>query len=315
VRNGGEAEARLDNALLRPAVLIPFVLVTLIWGSTWFVILGQLGPVPAPWSVTYRFAIAAAAMFAYCAATRRSVRIGREGHALAALYGIPQFCLNYNAVYAAEQYVTSGLVAVTFALLMVPNSAMVWLFLGQRPTGRFIAGSALAAAGIALLFVQEMRASGAATGQVLAGVGFTLIGILAASVSNTMQASQRLKRRPVASMIAWAMVYGVIANAAFAWLVSGRPVFDGRPEYWLGLFYLGLLGSAFAFALYFGVIRAVGPGKAAYSSLLVPIVAMLISTLFEHYRWSPLAISGGLLALAGLVVALRAKSAPAEAAP
>jgi drug/metabolite transporter (DMT)-like permease len=303
-----------EDSLLRPSILIPFVLVTLIWGSTWLVILGQLGPVPAPWSVTYRFAIAAIAMFAYCAATRQKAGIGREGHALAALYGIPQFCLNYNAVYAAEQHVTSGLVAVTFALLMVPNSAMAWLFLGQRLTGRFVAGSALAAAGVALLFVEEVRASGAAPGEVLAGVGFTLAGIVGASVSNTMQASQRLKRRPVAPMMAWAMVYAVAADALFAWLVSGRPVVDARPEYWLGLSYLGLFGSALAFALYFGVIRAVGPGKAAYSSLLVPIVAMLISTLFEHYRWSPLAVSGGLLALAGLAIALRSSRPAAPAA-
>ena len=110
--------------IMTPRVLIPFILITLIWGSTWLVIKDQLGTVPPTWSVTYRFVFAAIAMFAYAAAKGHSLRIGREGHALAAAFGFPQFFLNFNFVYAAEHYVTSGLVAVVFALLMVPNSAL-----------------------------------------------------------------------------------------------------------------------------------------------------------------------------------------------
>ena len=105
------------------------------------------------------------------------------------------------------------------------------------------------------------------------------------------------------------MVYGVLANFLLAWVVAGPPVVEARPAYWLGLFYLGLLASALAFPLYFAVMRAVGPGKAAYSSVLVPILAMALSTFFEGYRWSTLAAAGGLLALAGLVIALRSRAA------
>src|SRR3546814_6702957 len=93
-------------------VLIPFIVITLIWGSTWIVIKDQLGAVPPTWSVTYRFIIAGAPLFAYARATRQSLIIGREGHALAALLGLLQFFLNYNFVYASEQHLTSGLVAV-----------------------------------------------------------------------------------------------------------------------------------------------------------------------------------------------------------
>src|SRR5215210_3955158 len=101
-------------------VVLPFIFFTLIWGSTWIVIRDQLGVVPPTWSVTYRFAIAATAMFAFAASSGASLGIGREGHALALLFGIPQFFLNFNFVYAAEHYVTSGLVAVVFAMLLVP---------------------------------------------------------------------------------------------------------------------------------------------------------------------------------------------------
>jgi drug/metabolite transporter (DMT)-like permease len=288
-------------------VLVPFTIITLIWGSTWLVIKDQLGTVPPPWSVTYRFIIAGAAMFIYAAATGASLRIGRAGHLLAAGFGLPQFFLNFNFVYAAEHYVTSGLVAVVFALLLVPNTALGWFFLRHRTNLGFVLGSTIAVAGVALLFVQEMRASTAAPRQVLIGIGFTLLGVLSASVSNVMQATHGLRRRPIASMLAWGMFYGVIANFFFAWVFHGPPVVEMRPGYWAGLLYLGLFASALAFTFYFGVIRAVGPGPAAYSSLIVPIIAMALSTAFEDYRWSTLAVVGGALAMLGLFIALRSR--------
>ena len=71
------------------------------------------------------------------------------------------------------------------------------------------------------------------------------------------------------------------------------------------------------FSLYFPVVRKIGPGKAAYSSVIVPIIAMALSTAFEGYRWTPLAIAGALLALGGMLGALRREKevvAPPDAA-
>lgn len=300
---------RADGALLNPRILFPFILITLIWGSTWIVIKDQLGTVPPTWSVTYRFVIAAAAMFAYARFIGAPLRIGRSGHMLALAFGVPQFFLNFNFVYAAEHYITSGLVAMVFAMLMVPNSALAWFFLKDRVTGRFVVGSAVALIGISLLFVQEMRGSTAQPREVMIGIGLTVLGVLAASVANTMQATQRLREWPISSMIAWGMTYGVIANALFALLVYGEPVIETRATYWLGVVYLGLFASALAFTFYFGIIRAIGPSKAAYSSVIVPIIAMALSTIFEGYRWSPLAIAGGVLAMAGMVIALKSRRA------
>jgi drug/metabolite transporter (DMT)-like permease len=289
-----------------PKVLFSFALIILIWGSTWIVIKDQLGPVPPTWSVTYRFLIAGAAMFAYAYAAGAPLRMNLRGHLLAAAFGVPQFVLNFNFVYAAELYVTSGLVAVVFALLMVPNSALAWIFLKHRMTGRFVLGSLIACAGVALLFVQEMRSSPATPREVAVGIGLTLLGVLSASASNVLQAGAAMKARPVATNLAWGMFYGVIGNALLAFLWFGPPVFEARAGYWIGLVYLGLFASAAAFTLYFGIMRAVGPGKAAYSSLVIPIVAMAISTVAEDYRWSLLAAAGGALALAGMVIALAA---------
>lgn len=302
-----------------PAILIPFLAISLIWSSTWIVIKDQLGPggegVPANWSVTYRFALAAVAMFAMARLSGASLRIGRAGHGYALAIGIPQFVINFILVYAAEHYVTSGLVAVVFALLVVPNALLARAFFGQRVSAQFLWGSAVAMAGVGLLFWAELRAAPvAAVGPVLMGIGFTLVAVLAASVGNLLQLVETVRRLSIAGLLAWAMLYGALANSAIALAVAGPPVAEARLGYWLGLIYLGWVASAFAFFLYYRIIRAIGPAKAAYSSVLVPIVAMLISTLVEDYRWTFLSAAGGLLALAGLIVALAGKR-PAAPAP
>lgn len=294
---------------IQARVAIPFAIVTLIWSSTWLVIRWQLDAAPAEWSVTYRFAIGAAGMFAYALATRTPLRLARADLPWVVGYGAVLYAVNFNLVYRAESFITSGLVAVVFAVMIVPNAVLGRVFLGQRLSRRFLAGSALAIAGLALLFLHEWRVAGHDPRAVLAGVGCTLAALMFASAANVMQGAERLRALPMPSLIAWGMLAGTIADAALARASAGPPVFVARPGYWLGAAYLGLVASAFAFPLYFGVIRAIGPARAAYSSVLTPFLAMLLSTIFEGYRWSVPAAIGCVLALAGLVVALRARMA------
>lgn len=289
-------------------VLIPFVIVTLVWSSTWLVIRDQIGSVPPSWSVTYRFAVAAIGMFAVVALRRDPLRLDASGQRLAAAVGIAQFAINFNFVYRAEHYVTSGLVAVVFALLIVPNALLGRIFLHQGISRRFLAGSAVAIGGLAMLFLHEMQTSVHGRGAVLAGIAFTLTGVIFASAANVIQATERAKALPMTTMLAWAMFWGALANAAWAWASAGAPQFETRPGYLFGVLYLGLFGSVLTFPLYFGVIRAIGPARAAYSSVLIPLIAMTLSTVFEGYRWTWEAAAGGSLTLFGLVIALRARS-------
>lgn len=296
------------NRAAQMRVLVPFTIVTLIWSSTWLVIRHQLGIVPPSWSITYRFAIAGAAMFAFALATRTPLRLALRDHAYAAIVGTLLFGVNFQFVYRAEAYVASGLVALVFALLVVPNAIFARIFLGQGVSRRFFAGSAVAVGGLALLSWHELSRSPAGPHAVAMGIGLTLGGVLAASIANVMQGTARARRIPVPTMLAWGMAYATLADAAFAWGTSGPPLFDTSAIYIFGVLYLGLAASALSFPLYFGVIQAIGPGRAAYSSVLVPIIAMTLSTMFEDYVWSVPAVAGAMLVILGLVIALRARA-------
>jgi drug/metabolite transporter (DMT)-like permease len=300
-------EESAEVSLLTPRILIPFLLVSLIWGSTWLVIKDQISEVPPSWSVSYRFIVAAAAMFMLAAYKRLSFRLDRTGYLFALILGLFQFSFNFNFVYNAELFITSGLVAVLFALLMVPNAIMGRIFLGHKISGAFLGGSAIAAVGIALLFWHEYRASPASLGQVLIGAALAFGGIMSASIANVMQAGKRLKSYPIITVLAWAMLFGALINVALSWITVGPPVYETRAAYWGGIVYLGVIGSVVTFPLYFSMIREIGPGKAAYSSVLVPVVAMILSTVFEAYVWTWLPAAGAVLAMAGLLVALRAR--------
>ena len=288
----------------RAAILVPFAIFTLIWGTTWIVIRDQLGTVPAHWSIAYRFFIAAAAMAVLTRLRGESLRLGAAGLIAAAILGVLQFVINFNAVYLAEHHITTGLVATVFALLLIPNSLLGWAFLGQRPSGRFAAGSLMAVAGIGLLFLHELREHPAETDAILLGIALTLAGMIGASAANVFQARDRVRRFPLFALLTWAMLIGALVDSAIALAVAGPPVFESRPGYWLGLIYLAVFASALAFSLYLPVVRKIGPAKAAYSSVLVPIIAMAISTWVEGYRWTPMAAAGAALALGGMIAAL-----------
>lgn len=287
------------------SVALPFAIFTAIWGSTWIVIRSQLGVVPPQWSVTYRFVIAALAMATLARWKGESLNLGRKGILAAIFLGFMQFCVNFNAVYLAEQHITSGVVATVFALLLIPASLLGWAILGHKPTGRFAWSSLVAVAGILLLFLHEIREHPANSGQIAAGIALTLAGMVGAAVANVVQAHPEIRRFPLFGLLAWSMAAGAVIDGLAAFAITGAPVFDPRPGYWLGVLYLALIASVVTFSLYYPVVRKIGPARAAYSSVLVPIIAMGFSTWLEHYRWTGLAIAGALLALGGMAAALR----------
>lgn len=299
------------GGLLRPRVIIAFLLTGSIWGSTWLVITGQISEVPAAWSVFYRFALATPALFAVAALMKRRLSLTAPEHRLAALVGVLQFSGNFLFVYHAELYMTSGIVALMFGLMMVPNALLARAFLGERAHRGFVLGSAIAIVGVSFLLVHEWQANpdaGVIGGNVGLGIVLASLGILAASLANVVQANPTGRAVPMVSLLAWAMVYGTVFDLGFAALTAGPPPLPTNPEYWAGIVYLALIGSVVTFPLHYNLVREIGAGRTAYNAILTISVAMLLSTLFEGYRWTALTVGGMGLAVIGMIIALRAKS-------
>ena len=256
-----------EARFLEARIIVPFLVTAVIWGSTWLVIKGQLGDVPPSWSVTWRFTGAAIGMFAFVLAKRLPLVPDRKGLIVAAIMGCSVFSCNFQFVYRSEQYLTSGLVAVLFALLLVPNSILARIFLGQRITRGFLFGTLIAMVGIALLMLHEYRlalAQNSAMGaNVIVGGVMVLTALLFASIGNVIQASTFARGQPVPTLLAWAMLIGACVDAVIAWILSGPPRFDWNLGYAGGVAYLAIIGSVVTFPMYNGLLRAPDPARAA----------------------------------------------------
>lgn len=293
-------------SMLNPRVLVPFMLTGTIWGSTWFVITGQIADVPAAWGVFYRFMLATPTLFALALAMGNRLRLNRPEHLLALGVGIAQFSGNFLFVYHAEHHITSGIVAVMFALLMVPNAIFARVFIGERAAGGFVGGSLVAIAGVALLLVHEWNAA-PLDGNVGLGIVLAVGGMLAASIANVVQANPTGRGVPMVSFLAWAMVYGTSFDLVYALATEGLPVVPTGWQFWAGTAYLAIIGSVVTFPLHYNLVCEIGAGRTAYNAIVTVCVAMLLSTLFEGFVWDALSASGMALALLGMGLALRSR--------
>jgi drug/metabolite transporter (DMT)-like permease len=307
--SAGETLAQPDSAA--PARtqwrdLTAIIICTLCWGTTWYAITLQFGVVDPIVSVSYRFALAALLLFAWCAIRRETIWITPAQHVWAFGVGFVTFSINYPLVYLAEQRITSAVVAVMFASMAFINLIGFRLAFGQRAPALAWAAASLGIAGVGLLSWEEI-ASANFGGRALAGIVLTLLAVVAAVVGNIFARRNELLGVGVAASTGWAMGYGALVLAIFA-TVSGRTWnFEPTWEYTLSLLHLTLNGSVIAFVLYYGLARRRGYATASYISALAPPVAMLVSTLFEAKTWGLLALGGIALVLAGQWLLLRAK--------
>ena len=179
----------MSGATITPRSIAAFVLLALVWGSTWLVIKDQISAVPAAWSVVWRFMLAAAAMLVFALLKGDRLRLTAREQAVAVAMGLFQFSLNFQLIYRSEHYLTSGLVAVVFALMILPNAVLARIVLGNRMSAKFAAGSAIALAGIGLLILHEYRIAPVGDG-VTTGVMLVICAILSVSVGNLLQATE-----------------------------------------------------------------------------------------------------------------------------
>lgn len=275
-----------------------------IWGSTWLAITFQLGDVAAEVSVFYRFLLASLLAFAYCVARRLPLALGARSHAWIALQGVLMFSVSYIYVYYAEQNVVSGLVAVGFSASPLLAMLGLRLFLRTPMTESMAAGSILGIAGIALVFWPELEHL-AGDRRTALGAFYTIVAVVVSSLGSLVAHRNHKADFPLWQTMAWGMLYGALFSLAVA-LAQGRALaFDATWPYALSLLYLAVLGSIVAFAGYLTLIRRIGAARAGYVGVMVPIVALVVSALFEGFRWHPLTGAGIALSVLGNVIVLR----------
>ncbi len=283
--------------------ILLYLVTVLIWGSTWIAIEFQLGEVAVELSLFYRFAISALLMWLFCYVRRLPMQFSIKNHAFIALLAILNFALNYLLIYQAQLHISSAMAAIAFTTMLLMNIVNTRLFFGKPVAKRIYFGALMGIAGIAVLFYPDLDGPDLSNASLL-GLILVLGSALSASLGNMVSVRNSLAGLPIMQVNAWGMLYGSLALGLLV-LVSGIPLsFSPSPTYIASLLYLAVFGSVIAFATYFALLKRMGPEKASYVIVLFPLVAVLLSTLYEDFVWTGYTFAGFALVLAGNALVL-----------
>lgn len=286
--------------------LILYVITVLVWGSTWIAIKYQLGSVDPLVSVIYRFGLATVLLMAFCWVRGLNLKFSMKDHFFMVLLGVFLFSINYWLVYMAEVHLTSGLVAVLFSSIVFFNIANGSIFLGAAIEKKMIAGALAGIAGIVLIFMPEIQSFHLAENSLL-GIALGFFSVLLASFGNITSARNTQNKIPIIQANAFGMGYGTLVLVLIALFLGKEFTFSMSVPYVGSLVFLSVFGSIIAFGCYLTLIGSMGANKASYTIMVVPVVALIISSFFEGYAWSLSAIAGLVLVVGGNFLALGKK--------
>jgi drug/metabolite transporter (DMT)-like permease len=280
-----------------------FLLTVLAWGGTNFAIEWQIAAAAPEPAIVYRYGLAALLMFGFVALRGMPLRFRLQDHLWFALLGAFFFSINYILLYHSQVYLVSGVVAITFSTMVLFNILFAAIFLGDRIHLNVVLGAVLGLSGIALMFWPDLVKFDI-DGDALKGLGLSLMGSATASMASIVGARNQRAGLPIPSQNAWAMLYGTGIVAIVA-VVRGAPW--GVEWSWglaLSTLYLIPVATLLGFFLYFALIARIGPDRAGYVMIVYPLSAMVLSTLFEDYTWTPLSAIGAVVVLIGNVFAM-----------
>lgn len=287
--------------------ILLYIMTVLIWGSTWFAITCQLGTIPLDLSIFYRFGLAALLIFGWCFFKKRSLRFSWETHIFFIAQGFFLFSMNYMAAYEANLYISSGLNAIGFSMILVFNIINSAIFYRTPLTLPVFAGAICGIVGMITIFWPAIVTLDF-TNTSLLGIVLSLLGGLLASFGNLISARNQKKSIPVMENNAYGMGYGALWMLGII-LIKGVPFqFDISYTYILSLLHLAIFGSIVAFGCYLTLLGRIGVSKAAYALVMVPVVALIVSTFFEDFTWESHVFVGVGLIIFGNVLILAKKS-------
>lgn len=287
--------------------IVLFLIPTFIWGSTWYVIKFQIGDTDPLFSVGYRFVMASIILLLYSKITKLNLRFSLRNHLFIALQGACLFGINYWFVYMAEEHLTSGLVAVIFSGLIFMNVFLNAIILKAPVRKSVIIGGTIGAVGIFLIFKNELT-SFSLSDQNFVAFLLALGSVFLASMGNILSAYNQKQKIPVIQTNAFGMLYGSILVMSIGLLTGKNFSIDMNFSYISSLMYLSVFGSIIAFTTYLNLLGKIGPDKSGYISLVMPVIALFISTFLEGYQWTSYGFVGLLFILSGIFLALQRKN-------
>ncbi len=283
-----------------------FLIPSIIWGSTWLVIKFQLGTVDPLVSVAYRFFISGILLLIYCYFRKHKLKFSFAAHRFMFLHGIFLFGFNYWCVYMAEIHLTSGLVSIIFSLIIFMNIFNAAVFLKSPVSLRVVAGGFMGITGTFVIFQKELTGFSLDNNNSTA-ILLALGAVFMASLGNIISARNQKKDLPVVPTTAWSMLYGSISMFLVALFQNKDFNFDTSFPYIASMGYLIIFGSIVAFTNFLTLVGRIGADKAAYVAMSTPVIAMVLSTLFEGFTWGTDSFTGVALILAGNAAALYKK--------
>jgi drug/metabolite transporter (DMT)-like permease len=285
-----------------------FLITTLIWGSTWLAIQYQLGVVSPFWSLVYRFGFAAFILITYCLYRQESLSFNQKQHTWIAIQAFFMFFLNYVLFYLASSYFVSGIIATIFAILIVMNIVNSRIFLKNSIDSKTIAGAIIGIFGLIFVVWSEItRLENKDIWVIFEGLALSLGATLSASLGQIVFIKNLKRGLPVIQINALGYVYGSFFTLLLALILGHTPTIDWTWPYMSSLVYLSFFGTVIAFLAYLTLAKRIGPEKSAYAFVLLPIVAMALSSLFEDLTWTTQTITGMALVLLGNVLVMAKK--------
>lgn len=296
-----------DDPTLSPLDMGLYGLTVLAWGFSWYALKLQLGTVPPEVSVFWRFVLASAIMMGWAMARGARLSFPLRTHLRFAGLGLFLFSTNFTLFYYGGQYVPSGLLSVVFSLASVFNMILGFAIFGQRISRRVLLGALLGFAGVALLFRPQIMgaADSGLDATALLGLGLCVAGTLSFCLGNMVSTANQKSGIPLVSASAWGMVYGTVLLGLFAAFRGASFAIEWTPTYLGAMVYLAVIASVVAFACYLTLLARIGSARAGYSTVMFPVVALLVSTVLENFHWGPDAIAGLVCVLGGNLLVLR----------
>jgi len=289
----------MSNAIL-------YVITVLVWGSTWLAIEFQLGVVAPEVSIVYRYAGASLLLFAWSRIRGLRLAFSLRDHGWFFLLGLLLFSLNYVLAYRAQIHISSALTAIAFSTMLWMNIINARIFFGVRAGRRVLFGALLGVAGIFTLFAPQIGEL-AFSDTVFYGSFLAVIGALVASFGNMVSQGAQRSKLPVVQSNAWGMFYGTLITAAIAISEGHEFVFEWSAAYLGSLLYLTVFGSIVAFGAYLTLLGRIGAHKAGYAMVMFPVVALILSVLFEGLEVDATVVLGTVMVLAGNLFVLNTK--------